>query len=452
MPSLTFYGAAGTVTGSRTLLEHEGERHLVDCGLFQGWKPLRERNWAPFPVAPASIATTVLTHAHIDHSGYLPLLVRNGFAGPVVCSTATRDLCRVLLPDSGYLQEKDAEFANRKGFSKHRPAVPLYTEKDAQTSLQCFAPIAFGSDHALGKATQLTLHRAGHILGAAIAELRVAGARIVFSGDLGRPDSPILPAPATVPRADYLVVESTYGDRRHGAADVEEELASVIRATAKRGGTVLVPAFAVGRTQMLLYYLHRLARDRRIPSLPIYLDSPMAINASEIFCRNHQDHRLSEAQSRETFGVAEYVRDVEDSKALDADDSPKVIVSASGMLTGGRVLHHLKVFGRDPRHTILFTGFQAPGTRGEALLHGAERVKVHGGWLRVRAEIRSLDMLSAHADADEILGWLRGFESAPRMTFINHGEPRASDALRVRIHEELGWPCHLPEQGEQIAL
>lgn len=452
MTSLTFYGAAGTVTGSKTLLEHEGERHLVDCGLFQGWKPLRERNWAPFPVPPASIATTVLTHAHIDHSGYLPLLVRKGFAGPVVCSKATHDLCHVLLPDSGHLHERDAEFANRHGFSKHRPAAPLYTEKDARASLERLAPIPFESAHPLGAATQLTLRRAGHILGAATAELRVAGRRVVFSGDLGRPGSAILPDPARVPQADTLVVESTYGDRRHDVADPEEQLAAVIRATAERGGTVLVPAFAVGRTQLLLHYLHRLERDGRIPSLPIHLDSPMAINATEIFCRNAEDHRFSEAQARETFAVAEAVRDVEDSKALDADDAPKVIVSASGMLTGGRVLHHLKVFGPNPRNTILFTGYQAPGTRGEALLRGKDRVKVHGGWLRVRAEIRSLDMLSAHADGDEIMAWLRGFETAPRMTLINHGEPRASDALRVRIREELGWRCHVPEQGEQVTL
>jgi len=451
---LSFLGGVGTVTGSKFLLDLPGGRRiLVDCGLFQGFKQLRLRNWAPFPVEPASIDAVVLTHAHLDHSGYLPLLVRNGFKGPVLCTSATQDLCGILLPDSGHLQERDAEYANRHGFSKHKPALPLYTAADAVAALAQFRPVEFGQEHRIAPGLTLRFLPAGHILGAAIAELVVQGGpRIVFSGDLGRPGSPTMLDPAPIRHADYLLVESTYGDRRHDPRDVEEVLAEIITRTAARGGTVLIPAFAVGRAQTLLFHLHRLKMTRRIPDLPIFLDSPMAVDASEITCRHPEAHRLTQQECHQSCSVARYVRDVEESKALDATPFPKVIISASGMATGGRVLHHLKVFAPDRRNTILFSGFQAGGTRGAAMVAGADSVKIHGHYVPVRAEVANLSMLSAHADAEEVMAWLRGFAVPPRMTFVTHGEPAASDALRHRIEEELGWACRVPEHGETVEL
>ncbi len=452
MTKLTFLGGVGTVTGSKYLLEAAGKRMLIDCGLFQGFKQLRLRNWAPLPVDPKTIDIVILTHAHLDHSGYLPLLVKNGFAGRVLCTEATRDLCAILLPDSGHLQEKDADFANRYGFSKHRPALPLYTLKEAEMALEQFSPAPFDAAQQLPGGIQLRFFHAGHILGAAIVELSFGPIKIVFSGDLGRPKSATMLDPTPVSRADYLLVESTYGDRKHVPRDPEDALAEIIKRTAARGGTILIPAFAVGRAQALLFHLHRLKKSDRIPDLPIYLDSPMAIDASDIFCKHIKDHRLSPTECRATCSVARYVRESAESKALDTNLMPKVIVSASGMATGGRVLHHLKHLAPDPRNTILFSGFQAGGTRGEAMTHGAESVKIHGQYVPVRAEVQNLEMLSAHADADEIMGWLRNFESPPKMTFVTHGEPTGSDALRRRIQEELGWACSVPEQREEVVL
>jgi metallo-beta-lactamase family protein len=449
---LTFLGGVGTVTGSKYLIEAAGRRLLVDCGLFQGYKQLRLRNWAKLPVDPASISAVLLTHAHIDHSGYLPLLVRDGFRGPVICTDATRDLCGVLLPDSGYLQERDADFANRHGYSKHKPALPLYTEEDAQAALKRFRPVSFDKPVALPGGLQARFLYAGHILGAAMIELISAGRRLLFSGDLGRPNDVLLHSPATVESADYVVVESTYGDRTHPTADAADALAEVIDQTAASGGTLLIPAFAVGRTQELLIYLHQLKRAKRIPDVPVFLDSPMAIDASEIFSRHDIYHRMSEAEIRAAFAVARCTVTREESKALDADGRPKVVISASGMATGGRVLHHLKSYAPDARNTIAFVGFQAGGTRGAALTSGAELIKIHGQYIPVRARVVNLEMLSAHADASEILGWLRGFQTPPRMTFITHGEPAASDVLRHRIEEELRWACTVPEYRDEVEL
>ncbi|MCS6932311.1 MAG: MBL fold metallo-hydrolase [Acetobacteraceae bacterium] len=449
---LSFWGGVGTVTGSRFLMRAGGARILVECGLFQGFKQLRLKNWAPFPLAPSSIQAVVLTHAHLDHSGALPLLVRQGFRGPILCTPPTRDLCGVLLPDSGALQERDAEFANRHGFSKHHPALPLYTRKDAEACLPRLRPVRMGEAVPLPGGCMLRFHPAGHILGAAIAEIRLPDGRsILFSGDLGRPRDPLMPDPARIERADWLLVESTYGDRRHPPDDPEEALAEVIRTTAARGGTVVVPAFAVGRTQSLLWHLSCLKAARRIPDIPVFLDSPMAQEASDIFTAHPDAHRLTHAEAKRAFAVARYVRDAEESKALD-NPVPKVIISAAGMATGGRVLHHLKAFGPDRRNTILLTGFQAGGTRGAALLAGAEAVKIHGAYVPIRAEVRHLDMLSAHADAEEIMAWLKGFRAPPRRSFVIHGEPAAADALRHRIEEELGWPALVPAQGDTAEL
>jgi len=449
---LCFLGAAGTVTGSRYLLEREGARLLVDCGLYQGLKNLRLRNWAPFPVNPRSISEMVLTHAHLDHSGYLPALVRDGFDGAVYCSNATRDLCEILLIDSGRLQEQDAEYANRQGFSKHRPALPLYDTADAKHALTHLTPTPFGHWRKLAQGCAVRLNRAGHILGAAIVELDWGSTKIVFSGDLGRYDDPTMVDPTAIDEAHYLVVESTYGDRTHKDRDPQKALASIIDKTAARGGTVVIPAFAVGRAQTILYHLERLKAARRLVDVPIYLNSPMAIDASEIMCRHAVDQRLTREECRRACSVAKYVESVEESKAINEDDAPKVIISASGMATGGRVLHHLKKFAPNPRNTILFTGFQAAGTRGAAMVSGAESVKIHGRYLPVRAEIQNLEMLSAHADANEIMRWLRNFRHPPRMTFITHGEPTASDTLRRRIQDELGWPCRAPEHLETANL
>jgi metallo-beta-lactamase family protein len=451
-PTLSFLGASGSVTGSKYLLESASRRVLLDCGLFQGLKQLRLRNWTQFPVSPSSIDSVVLTHAHLDHSGYLPLLVKNGFSGRVLCSSATQEYCGILLPDSGHLQEKDAEYANRHGFSKHKPALPLYTQKDAELALSQFQPREFEADHVLADGVRFRFHHAGHILGAAIVAFDWNGTRIVFSGDLGRYNDPVMLDPVPIREADYLLVESTYGNRRHDQRDPQSVLAEIVTRTVHRGGTVVIPAFAVGRAQSLLFHFERLKAAGELRDVPIFLDSPMAIDASEMLCRHLDDHRLSADQCRAACGVARYVRDVEGSKALTANPMPKVIISASGMATGGRVLHHLKRYAPDSKNTILFAGFQAAGTRGAAMTEGAEAVKIHGEYIPVRAEIANLSMLSAHADADEILRWLRGFQQPPRMTFVTHGEPTASDVLRHRIEEELGWPCRVPDYLEKVEL
>ena len=449
---LSFWGGVGTVTGSRFLLRAGSARILVDCGLFQGFKQLRLRNWSPFPLAPSTIQAVVLTHAHLDHSGAIPLLAKQGFRGPVFCTAPTRDLCEVLLTDSGSLQERDAEFANRHGFSKHKPALPLYTRKDAEACLPRFRPVRMGEAQRLPGGATLRLHPAGHILGAAMADIVLAdGRRVLFSGDLGRSNDPLMPDPERIEGTDWLLVESTYGNRRHPPDDPEDALAEVIRTTAARGGTVVVPAFAVGRTQSLLWHLSRLKAAKRIPDVPVFLDSPMAREATDIFVAHPDAHRLTHGEAKHAFAVARVVNDAEESKSLD-NPMPKLIVSAAGMATGGRVLHHLKAFAPDRRNTILLTGFQAGGTRGAAILAGADAVKIHGAYVPIRAEVRNLEMLSAHADAEEIMAWLRGFRRPPMRTFVTHGEPAAADALRHRIIEELGWDAHVPEQGETVDL
>lgn len=451
--SLSFLGAAGTVTGSKYLIDDGSHKLLVDCGLFQGFKALRLRNWARFPIDPKTVEAVLLTHAHLDHSGYLPLLAKNGFHGPIYSSKATEELCGILLPDSGHLQEKDAEFANRHGYSKHRPALPLYTEDDARRVLPRFHSIAFEQfQTVVGQAT-VRLRRAGHILGAASIELTWSGVTTLFSGDLGRFNDATMVDPEPIEHADYLVVESTYGNRKHDGRSPEGALAEAINPTIKSGGTIIIPAFAVGRVQSLLYHLGQLKNSGRIPEiLPIFLDSPMAIDASDIFCRNLADHRLPEARCKPLCANTHYVRDVQGSKDLMGNPMPKVIISASGMATGGRVLHHLRHYAPDPKNTILFAGFQAGGTRGAAMVAGAETIKIFGEYVPVRAKVANLEMLSAHADADEILRWLKTAARPPRMTFVTHGEPAASDALRHRIEEELGWNCVVPEHGQRVEL
>lgn len=449
---LKFLGAAGTVTGSKYLVTTRTQQILVDCGLFQGFKHLRLRNWARIAADPTQLDAVILTHAHIDHSGYLPILVKNGFAGPVYCSRATRDLCAILLPDSGRLQEEEAEDANAHGYSKHQPALPLYTQEDAERALQQFYALDFDQDFKLGDGLATRLSRSGHILGSSFVVLKDEQASLVFSGDLGRPHDPIMLPPVHMRAADYLVLESTYGDRRHDAGDPQQALAKIIRRTVERGGVLVIPAFAVGRAQLLLYYIHSLRDARAIPPIPVYLDSPMAVNVTRLYRGYRHEHRLTPAAYEAMCAVAHPVNSREDSMALQRQHEPMIIVSASGMATGGRVLHHLKTFAPDPRHTILFVGFQAPGTRGWSMVNGADAVKIHGEDVPVRAEVILLDHLSAHADYAEILDWLEHFEVPPRQTFITHGEPAAADALRQRIVRRLGWTCRVAEHLERVTL
>ena len=449
---IQFLGAAQTVTGSKYLVSANGSRVLVDCGLYQGIKNLRERNWQLLPVAVSDIDAVVLTHAHIDHSGYLPALYRQGFRGPVYCSPATHALCKVLLPDAGYLQEEDAAYANRKKFSKHAPAEPLFTEQDAYSVLKQFRAIDYGEAHPVAKGLEATLTPVGHILGASSVRLDDGERTLAFSGDLGRPHDPVMFAPDALRPADYLVVESTYGDRRHAVVDFERVFEDIINATIRRGGIVLIPAFAVGRTQTLLYILHRLRARKAIPDVPIYLNSPMAIRATEIFHSFHREHKLTDEECELIDATTTFVRTVEESKALVAQNYPCVIISASGMASGGRVLHHMKSLIADHRNSMVFVGYQAPGTRGASLIGGCDAIKIHGAWLPVRAEIHNLDALSAHADAGEVLQWLKACKQSPRHTFVTHGEPAAADALRLRIRDELGWHVSVPEYAQEVAL
>ncbi|HQR11464.1 MAG TPA: MBL fold metallo-hydrolase [Casimicrobiaceae bacterium] len=450
---LTFLGAAGTVTGSRYLLEIGATRVLIDCGLFQGYKQLRLRNWEPLPVNPASLDAVILTHAHLDHSGYLPLLVKRGYAGKVHCTESTAALCAILLRDSGHLQEEEAAYANRHGYSKHKPALPLYDVQDAERALTRLATVSFDQEFEPVPGVRVRFLPAGHILGAAMVSIAVDGRNILFTGDLGRPHDLIMRAPTKVARADVLVVESTYGDRRHDPADPRDKLADVVSRTAARGGGVIVPSFAVGRAQTLLYLMHLLKTEHRIAAtIPIYLDSPMAANVTSLYHRFRHEHRLTPEQCEAMCRVAEFANSVDESKALDTGAWPKVIIAASGMATGGRVLHHLRQYAPDARNTILFSGFQAGGTRGRAIVDGAAAIKMFGEYVPVRAEVAMIDNLSAHADCAEILEWLGHFEQPPRQTFITHGEPAAADALRLRIGEALHWNCTVPDHLQSADL
>ncbi len=450
--ALHFLGGAGTVTGSKFLLEYNDQRVLVDCGLFQGYKQLRLRNWKPLPVDPSDIDAVVLTHAHIDHSGYVPVLVKNGFSGRVHCTEGTKALCELLWLDSGHLQEREAKAANRGGYTRHKPARPLYDKQQAEAALPRLTPHSFEDWVQVTPDIRARFHVAGHILGAAIVEIEIGSKRLVFSGDLGRLDNPIMQAPARIPQADYLFLESTYGNRDHPDEDPEIALAEIINRTFKRGGSVIIPSFAVGRAQSILFHLSRLLERQEIPDLPIYLDSPMAIDASDIFCRFNAGLRLSESEARGACRLATFTRSTEDSKALDIERGQKIIISASGMATGGRILFHLKRYMGDPRNTILFAGYQAGGTRGAHMLKGVQEIKIHGEYHPVRAEVTNLHMLSAHADRTEITTWLTGFETPPRETFIVHGESDAADSLRHLIEERMGWSVTVAEHNEQVTL
>lgn len=449
---ITFLGATGTVTGSKYLLETAGARVLVDCGLFQGWRGLRDRNWAAPGFDPSKLDAVVLTHAHIDHSGYLPKLVQLGFRGPVYCTRGTADLLAVLLPDSGFLQEEEARHARKWGYSRHASPVPLYTRDEAVHALKSLRPVDFASSVAVAPGVAASFTRAGHILGSACVRLALDDTSIAFSGDVGRPNDPIMLPPASLPAAEYLVVESTYGDRRHPSTDVREELAAIVRDTVARKGTLVVPAFAVGRAQHLLHLLAELRREKRIPDVPVFLDSPMATEATHIFCDHVEDHRLSARECHAMCKLPTYTRTPDDSKAIDAREDSCIVISASGMATGGRVLHHLRRFLPDERNTILLVGYQSAGTRGRALADRVEELTIHGQSVRVRARIAEISGLSAHADAGEIVAWLRASHVAPRRVFVTHGEPSGSRALRQTLAETFGWDVVVPNDGETASL
>jgi len=450
---IQFLGATGTVTGSKYLVTSRQANLFVDCGLFQGYKQLRLRNREPLPVSPTEIDAVVLTHAHLDHSGYIPLLVKDGFRGKIYCSEATYDLCKILLPDSGHLLEEEAEYANRHGYSKHHPALPLYTEDDARRSLKFFAPVAFGKQFEPCDGLRATLSPAGHILGAGIVSLFDGKVTATFSGDLGRPNDLLMVAPKIIEHTDYLIVESTYGNRLHEPEDPTIMLGRIIRETAARGGLTIIPSFAVGRAQELLYYIHLLKKSGDIPDcLPVYLNSPMAVDALDIYHKHRNEHRLTDEQCRAMCHAAKIVNTVEESIELNRKHVPMVIIAASGMATGGRVLHHLKAFASDHRNTILFAGYQAGGTRGAAMLAGADAIKIHGEYVPLRAQVEQIGNLSAHADSDEIMAWLSHFKTPPLETFITHGEPDAADALRKRIEDELGWQCRVPDYRDVFSL
>lgn len=449
---ISFLGATETVTGSKYLLEIGEKKILIDCGLFQGLKELRLRNWNPLPIDPAKIDAVVLTHAHIDHTGYLPLLVKNGFTGPIYATHVTKELCAVLLPDSGHLQEEEALFANRHGYSKHHPALPLYTKEDAEKVLKQFVTRDWHKKYSLFDNCQLQFYRAGHILGAAFVQLNYQYKSILFSGDIGRPHDPVLHDPEKIQHTDYLVIESTYGDRLHHIVPPLEHLKKIINETAKRSGVLVIPAFAVGRAQNLLYYLYQLKQLKAIPDLPIFLDSPMAINATHIFTNHLEELRISKEVCEQVSNIATYTNSTDESKEIDTHHNPMIIISASGMVTGGRVLHHLKTYAPDERNTILLTGFQAAGTRGARIQHGEKEIKMLGEMVPIRAHVEYLSNLSAHADYQEILDWLANFTAAPKKVFITHGEPKASAALKEKIEQRFGWTCELPEYLEKVNL
>jgi metallo-beta-lactamase family protein len=481
--TLTFLGAARTVTGSKYLLDTGRARILVDAGMFQGLKELRLRNWAPFPIDPAQLDAIVLTHAHLDHVGILPRLVAQGFRGRVFCTGGTQDIARIVLPDAARIQEEDAAQANRHGYSKHAPALPLYTEVDAQRALSLLQPVGYERPVPVADGIEVEFINAGHLLGSAYARVRTGGKTLLFGGDLGRFDRPVLPDPAFVEEADVLLVESTYGDRLHEGEDDASAIEEIVNATVERGGRVIVPSFAVGRVEEMLYWLKRLEDERRIPILPVFVDSPMASAALARYSEriNELDAELQPEQTddKAPHGPADRSEGPErrrrhaqrerqvcafctqrfrtvatpnESKELTRTSTPAVVISSSGMATGGRVLHHLKATLPDSRHTILFVGYQAAGTRGRALVDGAHQVKIHGQMVPVHARIRRIETMSAHADSGEILTWLGGFRRAPQPTFIVHGEPPAMESLQSSIASTLGWTTVIPEHGEAVHL
>lgn len=466
MATLSFWGGVGTVTGSKYLIETDRARVLVDCGLFQGLKTLRERNWQEPPFDPRSVYAVLITHAHIDHTGYLPRLVRQGFRGPVYCSNGTADLLKILLPDAGRLQEEDADYRNRHNLTKHNPALPLYTEKDAFAALQLMEPVSnSGEPVPVAPGIRAGFRIAGHILGSSLVLVEVEGAgadhlgrRVLFSGDLGHYNQPIIRDPVAPLACDYLVVESTYGNRLHDAEDPKSALKRIINDAAQRGGPILIPAFAVGRSQEILYLIRELEDEKAIPILPVCLDSPMAAAATMAYAKRteEQDEDYASVLARPQHPLRTHsmitCSSREESKQLNEVKGTRVIISASGMMTGGRVLRHALRLVSDPNTTLLFVGYQAAGTTGRRILDGEKEVKIMGQWVPVRCRIERIGSFSAHADWQEILHWLKGMPNAPRQTFLTHGEPAAAEAMAAHIRETFAWPAIVPVYGQRVEL
>lgn len=449
---LQFLGAAGTVTGSKYLLTCNNKKILIDCGLFQGLKSLRLKNWDGFPVDASEIDSIILTHAHIDHSGFIPRLIKNGFRGKIYSTAATKDVCKILLPDCGYLLEEEAAYLNRIGRTKHSPALPLFTLKEAEEALEYFVEVPFKEKIQINSEISFEFRYAGHILGAASVVIYANGKKICFTGDVGRLNDRIFYPPDPLPEIDYLITESTYGNRLHDVCDPVDDLEKIINEAYQRKGTIIVPAFAVGRAQTVMHYLAVLRREQRIPSMPMFLNSPMATDFSAIFLKYKELHKLSEKECAEIRGIMQFVRSAEESKTLNERKGPMLIISASGMLTGGRVLHHLKAFVSFPENTILLTGFQSAGTRGDALQRGIKEIKIHGEYIPVKADIKVLDNMSAHADFGELIQWFKQSKINPKKVFVTHGEPTAADDFRRCLTEVFGWQCSVPDQAEKVLL
>lgn len=450
--SLSFLGATETVTGSRYLIESAGKRVLVDCGLFQGYKNLRLKNWQEFPVPPDTIDFVLITHAHLDHSGYVPALVKHGFRGKVLMTTGTAELCEIMWRDSAHLLEEEAERANRKGYSKHKPAKPLYNQDDVERALDRINTVHFDKEVEITGGIRAKFMHAGHILGAAQLQLTVNGKVIHFSGDLGRESDPLLKPPAALEACDILVTESTYGDKTHPRVDPELELKPILKKVLERGGTVVIPAFAVGRTQALMLHTYRLMKLGEIPEVPIFVNSPMAENVTSMYHRHKEEHRIDLEEFDAMYSVAKMVHSVEESKELNDRRGAKIIIAASGMMTGGRVLHHVVAYGQDPKNAILISGYQAGGTRGRLLAEGATSLRIFGQDVPIKAEVFQLETLSGHADAAELIAWMKTAPRPPKQTYVTHGEPSASDRMRFRIENELGWSARAPFDREVIDL
>lgn len=449
---LRFLGAVGTVTGSRYLLTNDSQNILIDCGLFQGAKELRLKNWDRFPIDPAKIQALVLTHAHIDHSGYIPRLINEGFRGKIYCTAATKALCEILLLDTGYLQGEEAEWINRHHFSKHHPALPLFTQDEAKRALEHFVAKDFNEEFEVSKNIKATFRYAGHILGAASVVISVADIKIGFSGDLGRPADYLLFPPDKMPEVDYLVLESTYGDRNHPQTEPLDDLETLVNEAVRKNGAILIPAFAVGRAQSIMYQLSILKKTGRIKDIPMYLNSPMAESVAKLYEDFRSLHRLNDQACEEMASVVKYIHTAEQSKKLNQKKEPMLIISASGMATGGRIVHHLKAFVSNPTTTVLLTGFQAGGTRGRSLQEGAREIKIHGEMIPVKAAIRVLSNSSAHADSSEIIDWLIQSNVKPKKVFLTHGEPDSAAAMKDKLVEKFGWNCSAPVLNQEFVL
>ena len=449
---LTFFGGAGTVTGSKILLEANYKKILIDCGLFQGLKELRKKNWDALPIDLNNLTSVILTHAHLDHTGYLPLLVKNGYKGPIYCTKPTKDLTEVILLDSGKIHEEDAKRANKYNYTKHKPAKPLYNIKDAKEAIQKLKGFNFNQWYPIDENIHFKFINSGHILGSAFVLIKINEKIIVFSGDIGRKQPVILNPYEYVSHADYLIVESTYGNRLHPKSDIKSELLKYVNHTYSKGGSLIIPTFSVERAQEIIYILSVLKQEQKLPNIPIYLDSPMGVNATNIYYSYKNHHNFSEENISSMKSTVQLISEVQASRSVVNDESPKIVLAGSGMLTGGRVLHYLDKMIEDKKNSILIVGFQADGTRGRALLSGDTELKFFGKYHKINAEVFKINEFSGHADQSELLDWLQHFKTAPILTFINHGEPHQSQALKTKLNTKLNWKCTVAKMNEVYYL